>query len=103
MAAAGLTLLLVLLGRQRLLAGEVTRVALTLLLSLLALLPLLFVGFSAVAYSFRGRTFETGVSLLLLLGMGLVAWGQRLSGQPARLLITAGVVIGTCATLTLLP
>ncbi len=103
-AALGLTLLLTLLSRKHLLTGQAAGVALTLLLSLLTLLPLLFVVFSVAAYSFRGRAFETGLSLLVaLLGLGMVGWGWRQSAQKARTLITLGVVTGTCAVLTLLP
>ena len=100
----GTALLATLLARKQLLSGQWLPTLLTLLLSLVVVLPLLYVFFTFVYLGFKGQVYETGMSLLILaLGLGLVGWGWRVGGLNARFLITAGVVTVTVAVLSLLP
>ena len=102
--ALGLALMFVLLGRKKLLVQQAWPTALTLLLSLGIVLPLLFVFFTYVGLGFKGKAYETGMSLLILaLGLGLALWGWLLSGFAARLLIMSGIIAATVAVLSVLP
>ncbi len=100
----GTALLTTLLARKQLLSGQWLPTLLTLLLSLVIVLPLLYVFFTFVYLGFNGQIYETGMSLLILvLGLGLVGWGWVLGGLKARFMITSGVVTVTAAGLSLLP
>ncbi|GGR29664.1 hypothetical protein [Deinococcus ruber] len=81
------------LDRKHLLRGQGVRVALTLLLCVLFVPLLLFLVFSAVAYSFRGAAFEMTMTVLIAaLGLGCVIWGAVIKTRAAIVLLSAGVV-----------
>ncbi|WP_420595785.1 hypothetical protein [Deinococcus sp.] len=102
----GLALLFYLLSRKNLLAGDTLFTSLTLLACLIVVPGVLFVVFTVIAYSFKGRAFELSISGLVFavgLALTLLGWYMTSYGRVAALSLMVGVIVMTFAVLTVLP